>query len=281
MGKKVVFDEFINLIEWIIYEHKKIKANSFAGKSLSWLYRGLLKRTSIIITDTRSHAEYSAQLMNLPIDKYKAVTLGTDENGFSKLSHPKAQSDKFTVLYYGSMVPLHGAEYVVKTAIDMSEQKEVQFVLVGGNDSFAATVSEAISRGANISYKKWVQYTELPKLIASADICLGGPFGGTIQSKFVITGKVMQFLRMGKPVIVGENLESHIFTDKVDALVIKQADAKALREAILWAFENRSELDKLGNNGLKLFDKVFSKDIVARDLSDLLKLVTLVLSKNF
>ncbi len=41
-------------------------------------------------------------------------------------------------------------------------------------------------------YQIWVPFDELPKHIAAADICLGGPFGDTLQSRVGWTGKTVQ-----------------------------------------------------------------------------------------
>jgi len=268
IGKKVIFDEFINLIEWVAYEHKKIQPNNIVSKILFAVYRFLLKKTSKIITDTNSHALYSASLMRLPIEKYKAIPVGTDETIFKHLKPTKRDLDKFTVLYYGSMLPLHGVEHVIKAAVDI-DNINIEFLIIGGNDKVRTDIEEAVSRGANIKYKKWVPYIELPRVIADSDVCLGGPFGGTVQSQFVITGKTTQFLRMGMPVIIGENKESHIFNSK-NAIIVKQASSKELVKAIEWAYENRSKLTDIGKSGHQLYQKRLSNKVLSDQIKELL-----------
>ena len=75
---------------------------------------------------------------------------------------------------------------------------------------------------------------------------------------------------MGKPTIVGENKESHIFSDKKDTLVVRQADAKALAVAINWAFENKSKLSAIGQAGHRLYQQKFSNEKIARQVKELL-----------
>jgi len=270
IGKKVIFDEFINLIEWVAYEHKKIQPNSIVSKILFVVYRFLLKKTSKIITDTSSHALYSASLMRLPIEKYKAIPVGTDEIIFKHLKPIKKDLNKFTVLYYGSMLPLHGVEYVIKAAVAIKNNQNIEFVIIGGNDKVGMDIEVAVSKGANIKYKKWVPYNELPRVIADSDICLGGPFGGTVQSQFVITGKTIQFLRMGKLVIVGENKESHIFDDKKNAIIVKQASSEELVKAIEWAYGNRPKLSDIGQSGYQLYQKRLSNEVLSGQVKELI-----------
>lgn len=268
IGKKIVFDEFINLVEWTVYEHKKIKSDSLAERLLTTIYRFLLNKTTKIITDTNSHAEYSARLMNIPISKYQAIPVGTDEMIFKGMK-PSLDDSKFQVMYYGSMLPLHGVEHVIQTAIGLKDHN-IEFLLIGGNAELQNDINDAIEKGANIKYKKWVPFAELPQVIANADVCLGGPFGNTVQSQFVITGKTVQFLRMGKPVIVGRNKESNVFDDKVNVLIVNQADPKSLGQAIVWSYKNQKSLEKIGENGTKLYDSNFSSQVVANCITKLL-----------
>ncbi|MCK9540296.1 hypothetical protein, partial [Dokdonella sp.] len=76
IGKPLIYDEFINPIEWVSYEHKKIgKYNPLTG--LLWLYyRLLLACTSLILTDTESHADLSAGMMKVRRDKFLTLPVG-------------------------------------------------------------------------------------------------------------------------------------------------------------------------------------------------------------
>lgn len=270
IGKKVVFDEFINLVGWMVHEHKILKQNSFAAKSLTYLYKSMLNRIAKIVLDTRSHAEYSSSLMHLPIEKYHWIPVGTDESVFKCIDSSRKDNDKFRVLYYGTMLPLHGIDFVIESAISLRAQQDIEFLLIGGGKQLRRSIDRAIVQGANIKYQKWVTYEKLPQVIADADICLGGPFGGTTQSQYIVTGKTVQFLRMGKPVIVGKNMESDVFIDKGNALVVDQASSISLTKAITWASQNREEIRKIGLNGMELYENNFSNRVVSRRIAELL-----------
>lgn len=264
LGKRLVYDEFINPVEWFVYEHKKFSASSLAGRVLRLVYRLLGRSVAGVLTDTESHADYSAQLLGLPRSRYAAVPVGTDEATFRPLE-PIAH-DGFRVLYYGSMLPLHGVEQVIEAARLLKDKKDITIQIVGGKDDVAQKVVAAQQAGANITYQKWVPFADLPQLFASSDLCLGGPFGGTVQSQFVITGKTYQFLAMKRPVVVGENKESHIFTDKKDCLLVPQADPAALRDVVLWAASHPEKLTEIAAAGHALFHEQFTYQRIARDL---------------
>ena len=266
LGKPLIFDEFINLMEWVIDEHHKIKQKSLLAKFLYGNYRFWLKKVQLITTDTMSHAKYSANLMRLPIDKYVPLIVSTDEQTFggAKVA-TRRHKGPFRVFYYGNMLPLHGIEVVLQAMHDL-KGRDIELQLIGGNSKIQQLVKQAKSDGVKVNYKTWVSFADLPSYMQLADVCLGGPFGDTIQSQFVITGKTYQLLQMGRPVIIGQNLESELFTDKLDSLIIRQNNADSLAGAILWAKNHPSELKKIGQNGRKLYQEKLSNHKLSEQL---------------
>lgn len=263
IGKKVIYDELINPYEWFVYEHHWFKDESIVAKLLRFGYRFMGKRTMSILADTPSHAELSAQLMDLPIEKYKYIPVSTDETMFTP--KPMTPHDGFRVFYYGSLLPLHGVPTVLEAA-RLLKDEDIIIQLVGGKQDMADLVKLANDDGAHVEYTDWIEYTKIPNTIAMSDLCLAGPFGDTLQARYVVTGKAYQFMASERPIVVGENLESHIFEDEKDALIVKQLDAKALAEKILWAKNNPEKLAKIAKNGRKLYEKEFSNKRVAEDL---------------
>lgn len=268
-GKKLLYDEFINPLEWFAYEHHKFAPDSLPAKVMRGVFRWYGRRSALILTDTQSHADFSADLMQLPIDHYAAIPVGTDELTF-KPAKPKKHAG-FRVLYYGNMLPLHGVEYVLDAAVQLASRDDITFHLVGGKKPTEDLIEQAKAAGAHIDYDKWVDYGKLPEVFAKTDLCLGGPFGGTVQSQFVVTGKTYQFMAAARPAVVGENHETHIFKDKKDALVVPQADAEALKDTILWAANHPDELAKIGEAGRALYEAKFSSQQIAADLKRLFR----------
>ena len=264
LGKKVVYDELINPVEWFVYEHRWFREGSLAARLLRAMYGWLGRRTSAIIADTPSHAAYSAELLGLPQGKYWTIPVSTDETLFNKLTHQP--HDGFRVLYYGSMLPLHGVDYVIEAALELADRPDITFHIIGGKAALAGRVQRAIERGARITYDSWIPYEQLPVVMAGSDLCLGGPFGDTVQAQFVVTGKTYQFLAAGLPVVVGANRESDGFIDKQTALVVPLADTRALVGAIRWAEAHPQELRHMAANGRELYEAQYSSARVAEEL---------------
>lgn len=275
VGKPLVFDEFLNMYLWAVEEHRLVKPSGPVA-AFARLYTKLTYVASQkILSDTASHAAYSATLTKLPIAKFLPLYVGTNEALFSKKYVPH---DDFTVFYYGSkFLPLHGVNVVVD-AFSFLKDLPVKLVIIGGSQKSTSTLQftqkvKELELESVVTHKLRVPYEELVNYSAQADICLGGPFGDTPQSDVVITGKTFQFLAMAKPVIVGQNAEATNagFIDKHNCLLVERGNAKALAKAIRWAYEHQRKLPAIGQAGSELYARRFSVTTQAPQLTAMLR----------
>ncbi len=272
VGKKRVFDELINLVEWVVYEHKRLKAGSLGARLLTMCYRMLVSPYNVILADTASHMQYSAQLLHMPLSKYKVIPVGADETEFNP-QHGK-KTDTFQVLYYGNMLPLHGLQYVLDAAVKLRDKPEISFRLIGGKPAVEAAVAQAQAEGAHIMYDRWVPFERLPKIMAESAMNLGGPFGGTLQGSMVITGKTYPSLAMGIPTLIGETKNTEYFKDRDNCLIVPQADAAALSAKIAWAYEHQDQLRRIGERGRKLYETYYSSRVLANAMKEVVDSLT-------
>jgi glycosyltransferase involved in cell wall biosynthesis len=275
IGKRIIFDEFINLHDWLVSEHKKLREGSTLTRLIDGYMKWVFRRSNIVITDTDAHAQLTVATYGLSRKKIAVVPVGADEEIF--YPRPAAGADKFEVLFYGSMLPLHGIDMILDAAALLASKdkyKDLHFTLVGGRDNpqMLRMVKAFIESNKlkNVRHLPWVSYGELPRLIAAADLGLAGPFGGTGQARRVITGKTFQFLAMGKPALIGKTAAAGEFEDKVNSLLVNQADSWALAEAIGWAYDNRGKLEAIGQAGRRLYEDKFSIRVIGDKLNTLL-----------
>jgi len=269
--KPVVFDEFIVPIAYATGEaHRRSAAivvkHTLARLSAS-MYSRWLRRCALILADTDQHAQLSSSVSGVPLAGYRSLPVGADETVFTPATRPTRTTGPFTVLYYGNMLPLHGLDVVLSAAEQLSAHRDISFVLVGGGPATVELIAQARANGAQIRGERWVEYESLPKLIASADLCLGGPFGNTPQAQNVVTGKTYQFLASGAPTLIGANAASAAFTDRGDCLIVGQGDAGALASKILWASQHREDLEQIGASGRATFEERYSTTALAHQLN--------------
>lgn len=258
--KPIIFDELVNFTEWMV-EQGRLKKGSLPYRLFRRWNIWMTRRCRFILADTDAHAKESATLNMLSIKRYKVLPVSADENIFKPQSTKTAIRKTFTVLYYGHMVALHGLEYVLAAAELLKDQADIQFRLVGGKKQgrVARACAGAVRAGAHLTHESWLPFEELPTAIHQAGLTLGGPFGGTLQAGFVVTGKTYQALACAAPVLIGRNEVNEGFINKENCLVVPQADAKALAATIRWAADHPKELARIGQAGRKLYEKHFSE----------------------
>lgn len=269
-GKCVIFDEFINAFEWVTYEHKIFSPKSTLGRVFNTVYGFLLRRCDAILADTDAHAAISSELSGVPKNRYLTVPVSTDETLFFPASRI-FESGNFNVFFYGNILPLHGIDIMINAALQLKNELSINFVFIGGKSKHRAAIEQAIFDGARILHKRYVPLAELPNYIHGASLCLGGPFGDTFQSQYVVTGKTYQFLAAGAPTVIGASKASRLFKDKENSLVVPQGDSCALATAILWAHRHPESLAGIGKAGRKLYEDAFSNQIVTDCLATLLR----------
>lgn len=276
IGKPLIFDEFINPYMWFIEEHHKFKKRGLLAEAIKLYSKSMLLASDHILCDTELQIDYSSQNFKINSKKFSSIYVGTDENNFTSKDTKSHNTKELNVFFYGTFLPLHGVDVILEAARKLSGYP-IKIVIVGKskNRQTKQKFDKKIKLSKdNVIYKEWVDYKELPAYIESSDLCLGGPFGGTMQGKKVITGKTFQFLLMGKPVVIGRITGDHGFVDKQNCLLVDQNNSTILAETIKWASEHREEIEKIGLSGQKLYQKKFSNRAQKEKLHQLILDIT-------
>jgi len=275
LKKVFIFDEMMSPADSLLNERKSL--GRVAGGLIDCVERGLLKNADYILTDTKLHKGFFHRNFGLDKDKIGVIPVGTDEQLFNLERYKdkeRGENDNFIVFFYGTFLPLHGINIIVQAA-KLVEEFPIEFILVGGRGKeealkeFRKEMKEGQMR--NIEHYEWLEFKKLPTYIKNADLCLGGPFGGTAQAKRVVTGKTYQFLAMGKPTVIGKIEEDFGFRDRKNCLLVEQRKPKELADAILWAYHNKGFLSEIGENGRKLYFKNFSNESNSHILKEILE----------
>ena len=161
-------------------------------------------RDSIIILDTRTHAEYFVDRYKVPPEKTGAIFIGVDPRNFpeSLQRTPTRVKEEFVVLFFGQFIPLHGLETICKAA-GLARQLPIRWVLIGQGQE-EEHVARWIADAPNVTHLPLLPCDELLKQMEESDICLG-IFGRTDKAARVIPNKVFEILRVGKPLITRDS----------------------------------------------------------------------------
>ena len=206
-GAKLCCDLFLSLYDTAVVDRHLIKEASLAARLLYRIEWLAIKLADFVLIDTQSHKDYLCRLYSIDSEKVHVVWVGADDS-FSKHSpkSPRVTSDQTQVLFYGQFIPLHGLDHLVQaiSRIEALGREDITFHIVGTGQEAAhidAMITEMGIR--SILRTPWVDYSQLPTLIAAADICLG-IFPTEGKGGRVIPNKLFQIMAVGRPVVTAE-----------------------------------------------------------------------------
>jgi glycosyltransferase involved in cell wall biosynthesis len=275
-NKPIILDALMSPFASLSRERKFGALGVAAAAAWRVVERSVLRDANFVLTDTAPHVLFYQQEFSLPPHKLLALPVGAEEpiSGVTEKPHdaPSPPKVEMNVLFYGSFLPLHGIDIILEAA-SLLKDLPIRFDFVGGNDKQARKLNaRCTDLGiACYTHRHWVSFDELINVtIPDADLCLGGPFGYTEQARRVITGKTSQCLALGKPTVIGQIDEDTGFVDKQNCLLIPQADPQALADAIRWAFEQRHQLPKIGEQGRSIYAERLSVNVIRQRLGQML-----------
>ena len=281
-GSAIGFDALMSPYAALQEESKAGLIGKLIAPLVYLLEKSILQRADLVLTDTRKHAEYYSRVFALTEAKVCSLPVGAIENLSATTGTPRASPEHFSILFYGSFLPLHGISVIVAAAAQLRDLP-IYFDFIGGTSKQARQLRQMCMQSGVTRYthRRWVPlqdllHTEIPR----ATLCAGGPFGGTPQAQRVITGKTSQALACGKATIVGRIDEDYGFVDRINCLLVDQKDPDALAEAIRWAYENSAQLAHIGTRGLDLYNKRLSINVIAEKLLPYLLHVTKTYSER-
>ena len=109
----------------------------------------------------------------------------------------------------------------------------------------------------------------LPSAIASADVCLAGPFGNTPKAGRVVTGKTYQFLAMAKPTIVADTEPNReLLGPGHEGHFVSPDDPVALANAILELRIDLRKRERLAAEGHQRFMEAASQEVISMRLEE-------------
>ncbi len=270
--KKIVFDPLAGRFETKIIDWKRKPLNSWQARLNFKIDYWSFKLSDLILADTQAHKDYFCQKYGLPSKKVEVLPVGFDDDLF-RPSPVAEKENRFTVLFFGSFLPLHGVDCILEAAnIISSKEPSIQFKLVGSGQTLLPAKDLAFKLGlSNVLFEDWLPMNELPHRIASSDICLG-IFGRTAKARRVVPHKIFQAMGVRKPIITGRTpAVEEFFSHRENIFLIQESRSDLLAQAILELKRNEDLREGIAERGYQLVSKKFSPEAVGRTLIKILE----------
>jgi len=238
--KTIIIDFFISLYDTLVHDRKRFKADGLLSHVLKVWDCRTLKHADLIISDTKAHGAYFCE--QLGAEPKKILTLYLQANAKIYQPNPAITADDsvFTVLYFGSILPLQGVDIVLNSAKILSHETAIRFVLIGPlNDEQVATSKDINT----LTTYHWLSQKALSDEIQKSDLCLAGHFSADIQkAQRTIPGKAYIYRAMNKPMILGEcKANRELFSEDDMTFFVKQGDADALAGCIMAIYRQKQK----------------------------------------
>jgi len=265
------YDELVN-------DKKKIKPTSFTARFFFFFERLICKQSDLIIKESFAEIDHFTNQMHVKKEKFKVLNIGTDESKFP--SHPyKENGNEFVILYFGTFIPLHGVEVIIKAAKILENNSDIIFKFCGKGNTKDSIESQAKKEHLrNVEFLGFVEDKILQKNIADSDVCLG-IFGKSAKAEIVVTHKVYQILCSQKPLITMDSkvIREINLENGRDCILVPKQDPNKLAEAILFLKNNEQKRKDIALQGRKTYVEKFSMAITSKKLVGYL---TDLISKN-
>ncbi len=271
--KPIILDAYVSTYDTLCEDRRWFSPHSPIGRLAYWIDRRSCQGARRVVTDTRAHARYFHETFHLPLDKFAPVYVGCDEALFFPRGRAQTDSSRVEVFYYGSFLPLHGADIIVQAAALLRSRPEIHFTL-GGSGMGHAAIQQQIAEMdlANIELRDWIPFEQLPDYIARASICLGGHFSTVPKAARVISTKTFQFIAMRRPAIVGDNSATReVFVHGEHVYMVPMGHPAALAEAIGELADDPALRRRLASSGYDLFQRQFSVGAIADSLFSIIR----------
>ncbi|NNE40963.1 MAG: glycosyltransferase [Marinicaulis sp.] len=233
-GAKICWDAFLSLYDTVVEDRQLARRTGVFAKIVHGFEKLACVAADRIILDTKAHADYFAQTFRLAPEKLDVVWVGAEAQFFN--ARAKERSGKFNVLFYGQFIPLHGIEHIVDAA-RRCDDRDIEWTIIGkGQES--EKIKQKIDRDpiANARFIDWIDYSDLPQMIADADLCLG-VFGNSDKAGRVIPNKVFQIIAAGAPLVTrdGPGARELFATPPANVWLVEPGSADAILSAVLKA----------------------------------------------
>jgi glycosyltransferase involved in cell wall biosynthesis len=248
-GRPIVFSPLLSLADTLVSDRRRFRPASLAARALRALDRRALRAADLVVSDTEAQATC---FRALGASRVETIFVGAEE----RLFKPGWQApDRFTCLFVGKLIPLHGIETILAAA---RLAPELRFRIVGSGQLDQLLASPP----ANVEHVPWVAYERLPAEYHRAS-CALGIFGTTTKAERVIPNKVFQALACGAPVVTADTPAAReLLRDGMSALLVPPGDTQALADALRGLAAEPLVAARIAAGGRQAYDELASEAVL-------------------
>ncbi len=266
-GVPVIFDAFVSL--WETTEDRGRRLSRLGSRRIEdWVSCRL---ADIVLLDTATHADFFRDWIGVPVHRLRTAWVGSDDELFHP--RPRVARPGFRVLFYGTFIPLHGVDTILRAAKLLQDAgDEAEFVLVGAGQTYgsARALADRLHLTA-VRFEPRMQVDVLAAEIARSDLCLG-IFGDSPKAARVIPNKVFDALAMARPVVTADTPAAReVLVHGANAWLCPAGDPRSLADAIRALRADEGARLRMATAGYELFRSRFSLEALSSTMAGIVR----------
>ena len=202
-------------------------------------------------------------------DTRKIVPISPENNVFRTENN---LNNNFVVMYSGNIGLTQGLDKLIEAASRLKEKNNFKFLLVGDGAEKPNLEAQVSKLGLkNVQFLPYQPKEKLNNSLNSPDIHLITSQKGL--AGIVVPSKIFGILACGKPFIawVDEESEVSYIAKKFNCgIVVESGNINEMVRSLEWALNNKSELQKMGENGRRAAVEFFDRKIITKKFNDLI-----------
>jgi glycosyltransferase involved in cell wall biosynthesis len=262
----LVLVSFLSLYDTAVLDRGQGKKDRLRARFLYAIDRLAFASADWVLVDTKCLAAYYAELFDLPLSKFRKSLVGNVFDVFSPSDFTRSNG-AFRVLFFGTYVPLQGAEYIIAAA-ECLRDEDVEFEMIGSGQHYEAVHRRAAeSRLKKVHFvDEWYSVEQLAERMRRADVCLG-IFGTTPKAARVIPYKVFGALALRRPVITRDSPAiRELLVGGESAQLCRAGDGRALADAVEMLRGDGQLAARLAEGGYECYRRHASSEAIGSDL---------------
>jgi len=277
-GKRIICDYYISFFDTEVLDREKYSINSRQAKRLMAYDYSCINRSNYVFFLNTTEAHRYLNLVNITYDnkKHLIVPLVIEESIKCKLPYYNSDHSTFNICWWGTYIPLHGLENILKACQLLLLSKKIKFHLyLFGNDEEKSVFYRRLIKDLGISEVVTMENSYTFKngklgvfLENNCDLVLGN-FGNSEKAKNVLVNKLVDGVAMKAPVLTGESIAPLEFFSKNDIFYSYNSPEEIVKAIVSISKESTVDIQARVNNAYKVYRRFFSPTAFYRNLDNL------------
>lgn len=262
-----IADAYISIWDSMFRDRGAAQSGGFVASLVRRVEARSLRAASVVLVDTQANKTMFIENFGLHPDKVLSLPLAIDEKCFNPIEvvDPVKKDSVITVLFVGTLIPLHGIPVLLDAVHLLSSEQRIAFRFIG-DGQLASDVESFIGKEKSeqlVWIREWCSLERIACEISSADICLG-VFGGTEKAARVLPFKLYMYLAAGRAVISQSLLSVPEGAPSPPILAVTPANAESLADAIRTLADDAALRHQLAQDSKVYFHECLSNASVLR-----------------